>query len=612
MRRRDLLAAIGGAFAAGPLAAHGAWAQATPNPRAAIVIGVDRPEGLPVLRAAASGAREVEKWLGAEGYFVQSFIDDAGPVRAHGLYDAIAALIEPGNLDQLVVYFAGHGFLNAGRNEMWLLSEAPRNASEAVDLEDCVFAARESGAKNVVFISDACRSTPDSLKSSRMRGYQIFPNLDVARRRRPDVDQFFATLPGKESNEAPVSESAAQFEGIYTTALIAAFQSPQGDIVRAVNGVNVVSTRMLKAYLAQEVPKRAQAKSLRLNQRPESIIESDSDAFIAKAAAIAVPAPPDVPEPAPVATIGHLVDSEFKLAGLTQLSLRLALPTAVVAAAVGGPSFRSAQNIVRDVQIPDNLMVASGVAVVGADLKSFVGGPRTKTERRPWDDEHSAYVQVDLGEARAGSLVVAFAEGGGTVVAALPGFVATVVVERGLVSNVSYVPTRDSFRWQEYASEGPRIDDLRATVAASAQFGEFRIEGDREARTRKARDIADKIRVGKVLDPTLGLYAAYAYAGADIMDQVLSVRDFMRGDLRTVLFDVAMLANERSKPFERQDAFPFCPMLSQGWSLLRVKGVRLAPEAEAARDHLLPALWTTFDSEAIDALGAALAKGRLT
>jgi hypothetical protein len=47
---------------------------------------------------------------------------------------------------------------------------------------------------------------------------------------------------------------------------------------------------------------------------------------------------------------------------------------------------------------------------------------------------------------------------------------------------------------------------------------------------------------------------------------------------------------------------PFCPMLSQGWNLLRAKQVLLPPVVEAARDHLRPALWTTFDRQGMTAL----------
>jgi hypothetical protein len=50
-------------------------------------------------------------------------------------------------------------------------------------------------------------------------------------------------------------------------------------------------------------------------------------------------------------------------------------------------------------------------------------------------------------------------------------------------------------------------------------------------------------------------------------------------------------------------------MLSRGWALLRAKDVRLLPEVEAARDHLRPALWTTFDSNGMSIVRKVLLSG---
>jgi hypothetical protein len=50
---------------------------------------------------------------------------DSGPVTSEDIYEVIANVLEPGNLDQLVVYFAGHG-VNVRMGEYWLLSDAPR------------------------------------------------------------------------------------------------------------------------------------------------------------------------------------------------------------------------------------------------------------------------------------------------------------------------------------------------------------------------------------------------------------------------------------------------------------------------------------------------------
>lgn len=76
-----------------------------------------------------------------------------------------------------------------------------------------------------------------------------------------------------------------------------------------------------------------------------------------------------------------------------------------------------------------------------------------------------------------------------------------------------------------------------------------------------------------------------------------SVREYLRGDLNTDLFDVAMLAGALSgRVVDGAEALvPFCPMLYQGWGLLRVNEVRLRREIAEASNLLRPALWTSFD-----------------
>jgi len=93
-----------------------------------------------------------------------------------------------------VIYFAGHGLRNGG-SEIWLLSGAPNNASEAISVEASVMAARESGLASVVFISDACRSIPSGQQNNCLVGGSIFPNEALNRRTRPEIDRLFATLP---------------------------------------------------------------------------------------------------------------------------------------------------------------------------------------------------------------------------------------------------------------------------------------------------------------------------------------------------------------------------------------------------------------------------------
>jgi caspase domain-containing protein len=225
------------------------------GPRAAVVIGINRAGSLPVLSAAASGAHQVADWLRAEGFDVKLFTDEQSPVKASEIFDAVAELVNRGTLEQLVIYFSGHGFLS-GYIEYWMLSGAPGNPNEAISLRESVDLARESAIPSVVFISDACRSTPESISSSRVRGSLIFPNGSGSRVVHTDVDQFLATLPGDPAFEIPVSQSAPGFQGIYTASFLSAFRDPSRPIVRTVEGVSFIPNRNLEPFLEDDVRKR--------------------------------------------------------------------------------------------------------------------------------------------------------------------------------------------------------------------------------------------------------------------------------------------------------------------------------------------------------------------
>ena len=133
---------------------------------------------------------------------------------------------------------------------------------------------------------------------------------------------------------------------------------------------------------------------------------------------------------------------------------------------------------------------------------------------------------------------------------------------------------------------------MRANAAAATKLGVFRADDPTEALR-----LANDIRVFKGVDPTLGLYAAYAYQQAGRLDQIGSIAQIMRLDLELVLFDVAMLANDEPVQTVERGGYivPFCPMLSQGWNLLEATSARIPEPARDAARHLRQALWTTFE-----------------
>ena len=221
--------------------------------KAAIVIGVNKTGDLPVLRDAAAGAGRVAAWLKSEGYLTQALLDEKTPgvftpVRAHDIFTAVEAALKPGTCEQLVIYFSGHGYLNDS-SEHWLLSDAPSNPNEAISVEENILLARDCGVPNVAFVSDACRSTPQSIKADRVRGTMIFPNTGVSATARADVDRFFACLPGDPAYEVAVDKSSGVYSALFTHCLQDAYIDTPKALTSDVGGVEVLPNRKLKKLL---------------------------------------------------------------------------------------------------------------------------------------------------------------------------------------------------------------------------------------------------------------------------------------------------------------------------------------------------------------------------
>ena len=611
MRRRSLV------LVAASVAAIRGHAQSSPPQRAAVVIGVDRAGDLRPLRAAAGGARKVAAWLRREGFDpVVELVDDPGPVTVAQVFAAVRPLVDRGTVKQLVIYFAGHGFIN-GYSEHWMLSAAPDNPNEAVSLIESVALARQSGIPNVVFISDACRSRSDSLRTERVRGSLIFPNARSAPPVPSDVDQFLATLVGDPSWEVPLDQSASAYEGVYTATFLDAYRNASADMVRPIDDLMVVPNAKLKDYLAREVPLRAAQASITLKQRPETQVVSGELTYIGKY--LPGPADPGSSGPAAqgVADIQTLARARLDMTGLKVFATgwRPQVDSAGLSRVGRESGFDAAtRNVANARGLSDKLRARCGFSILGAHVERVIAPAGVIAEFVNSGDppRRSALIEVQLLHRPAASVCIQFSNGEGSVLAAIDGFVGSLTVDEAGVNNVSYVPARSSPLYSSYESERERLDELHAVVAASARFGVFRIEAPKDNRESIARNMADRIRMLKGVDPTLGLYAAYAYFDAGLPGQVRSVNDAMRSNLSGIkLFDAAMLAGELQGRDAGQDTFPFVPMLSQGWSLLRVKGVRVSEELAAMRDNMRNALWLTLRREGVEFAAKAMSSDRI-
>ncbi len=209
-------------------------------------------------------------------------------------------------------------------------------------------------------------------------------------------------------------------------------------------------------------------------------------------------------------------------------------------------------------------------------------------------------VNIRIHENQAGNTIFLILENRNAVpLAILPGFIATVVIVDNKVINVNYVPSRSAPKYEMLNDNViNELEPRRALIAASAQFGLFKLEGSVNDVVRGA----SYLRNIKAFDPTLGLYSSYAYAQAGRNEDVLSVYNYMLNEPEPILYDVYMLGRiSRSALADPKQGFaPFCPMLTQGWSYMSVDRSLFLKEFEELGKYLIPGLWTTFNHKGVE------------
>jgi hypothetical protein len=75
---------------------------------------------------------------------------------------------------------------------------------------------------------------------------------------------------------------------------------------------------------------------------------------------------------------------------------------------------------------------------------------------------------------------------------------------------------------------------------------------------------------------------------------------------------MAMLARTIRQRTADRPLVPFCPMLTRGWNLLRIRGVTLPKVLEDAQDDLERALWTTFKPDRMQLILEAMKRGEIS
>jgi len=193
------------------------------------------------------------------------------------------------------------------------------------------------------------------------------------------------------------------------------------------------------------------------------------------------------------------------------------------------------------------------------------------------------------------------------VIPAIHGFLAALTFEEGELVDVAYEPATTNYRWQEYQTKVRELRRLRAVIATASQNGFFRLDD------ASALSLARRMQHGKGIDPTLSVYAAYAYHDLQRQDIIREMIVYLKDDIGATLFDLVLLGrrliDKEVKPQDR--IIPFFPLLSQGWALLNANRVKRHPVLERIEPAMKNSLWTLFDEGAFDPLKETLARGEV-
>jgi hypothetical protein len=553
--------------------------------RAALLIGLDNASQFPPLKAAVSGAKAMRNWLEPEGYTTTLLTDEAGSVSAADVKSVLRSIIQDGDTEKLVVYFAGHGLLN-GFSELWMLSNAMQDVDEVIDISKNVEAARTCGVKSVVFISDACRLLPSSVSQSRTSGVTVFPmmndhSVDV------EVDRFFATRPGAAALElnSPIGTSERErYVGIFTEALRDMHVNPDAQLTGPVtidgNQSIAVLSRKLKASLPQVVDARAQDKSLSLKQHPQFVLECGDDGYVARAiitkAFGAGKSVSKIYRDTVTLSTNRVIINDFSISVPLREEMRFRDLRART-----GPLFESTERKL------------VGATVIGR----AVANVWCKDALVAWDASGPiSEIRLRATITHISSVVIYFEDGSGAVVAIIPRHHTTVTVGSTGISNVLFEPCELTAS----NPEGPVSDyaALASEISAAVNFGIFPESRD------DAKSFA--LHAAPLGNPTLALYSAMGLVEVGLRRFVNLVVERMGGAKSSALFDLCQHTGQWNV-----DAGPFCPLLSQTWIYLDNEPGSVPDSIAQAGRNRQPSLWTTFTPEGMSFIEKAKQAGEL-
>jgi hypothetical protein len=552
-------------------------------------------------------------WAREQGCDVVLHTDsaDGSVVNRRELFQSVRAMVEQRIYDQLIIYFAGHGLLMSPGDEIWMLSDAAADGTEAVNMRLTTEHARRAGIPHVVLISDACRTYVNGPPFFGLTGGSVFP-LPAGDHDDAELDIYFGTTPGNPAYEVRTSSQPGY--GVFTRCLLDVLAEPPDSIIEYIEPgkypvfggsvlgtVPVVTSRALRPPLIEAVIDHAAEIDPLLNQRPQIRVETNLPQFFATVDEAASPSNESAHD-ADAVLISHEIDATA--------GSRPAIPAPRLRQLAA--SLRTADLDFSDPIHPDSVQVF----VRGARAREITAvGWEIADQQQQGRDLHRLELIPASGHAhQPTSAVLTFHDRTGTLVTVVPGSSVTVVVNDGRVAGLDYRYggpfRRERFRreWKDFEL-GPGVMaeryQLLALITAAAQNGDLSAALDADSSEfdspwgRYSRDTYP----GRIVFDTL---RAYGGAERGIFDVGL-LYDALRDGI--VPFDIALLTGRSSDGRTRDAAanafaqglvHPFAPLLTRGWLLLGDDPTPARPYHALLARHLIPALYTTLDAGGVD------------
>ncbi|GFO55403.1 hypothetical protein GMSM_24100 [Geomonas sp. Red276] len=198
--------------------------EAANGKRYALVIGINAYRQIPQLRTAAGDAKEVAKVLEEEYGFQTTVLLDEKATRAAIIKElnALKNRVNPG--DSLLVYYAGHGFLDKEtETSYWLPVDAdkgdPSNWLEAKTVTDQL---KRAPARQVLVVADSCYSGTISRAFEPSLAAEGGNREGYLKRLMSHRSRILIASGGNE----PVSDSGATGHSIFADIFLKALRNP--------------------------------------------------------------------------------------------------------------------------------------------------------------------------------------------------------------------------------------------------------------------------------------------------------------------------------------------------------------------------------------------------